>query len=230
MSRQIAIDIECSPRTDEPEFDEPAGAWETFAVSLSFRPEFGASPTTTVFVRDASTDHALRKLLAAVANWVRDRLPVDCFLSFNGHNFDFPILVSHIEEVCEGYDQPFAEFVRESLDHPHRDLFREIVDNQADHIKWPSLESALAKRDIPTTVTKMGDELVEGATMPEFGEKILNGEGLSPRERSALMEYAASDVRPLHALADRLDRERVASEEAEMVTMTGEKRTGGYYD
>jgi hypothetical protein len=216
MSRTLAIDIECVPRTETPEFDQPAGCWDTFAIGLSHkRPE--TPPDTTVLVRRDGTESALRKLLAAMANWLRERV-TDALLSFNGHSFDVPILESHIESV-EGHDKPFADYVRESLDLAHRDLFAEIVESQPDSKKWPSLSESLAERGIGSETATLDGDVVEGALMPAIGSRVLaEDKTLGRHERSALKKYAASDVTPLHELASELDRERHATAEAREAT------------
>lgn len=215
MTRTVAIDIECVPTTPEPEFSEPAGCWDTFAIGLSHkRPE--TPPDTTVLVRRDGTERGLRKLLAAMANWLRERV-TDALLSFNGRSFDFPILESHIESV-ESHDKPFANYVRESLDVSHRDLFAEIVENQPDSKKWPSLDGALSSRGIGSETATLDGDIVEGSLMPAIGSRILSEDKtLGRHERSALKKYAASDVTPLHELAAELDRERQATEEAREV-------------
>ena len=206
--RQTAIDIEATPRTADPEFDDPAGQWDTFAIALSQRTHPDGMPETTVLVRRDSSDHGLCKLLAASANWLAERAPHDCLVSYNGESFDFPILRDHIECELQAHDDALAGYVRHALDVPHRDLFAEIVDSQAEDVKWPSLGESLTDRGLAKATPKLGDSDITGADMPRFGSKILAGDGLSRREQRVLKEYASSDVRPLHVLSDKLIEER----------------------
>lgn len=222
MTRQLALDIEAQNTTEPPDFDD-ASAWSPFAIALSHRPSAQATPDTAVLTRRDGTERALRQLLCAMANWIHERAPTDTLLTFNGgefhpaaDGFDLPILANCIEG---GIDDPeLAQHVRSALDVSHRDLFAEIVAEQADGIKWPSLASALKARDIQAATTTLDGDLVDGATMPALGATILNGGGLGAQEHRALVEYASSDVTPLHALATKLDRERVQEAEAAATT------------
>ena len=224
MVRQTALDIECSPLTDEPQFNDTAGNWDTFAVGLSHKRDDETPPDTTVLVRRDGTERGLRKLLVATANWLRERAPHDALLTFNGTTFDLPILEGHIESI-EEQDQQLADHVRGALDISHRDLFEECKARRGPNEKWPSLAEALATRGIDSATAKLDGDIVEGSLMPAIGTRILDPEKtLGAHERSALKKYAASDVDPLHELADCLDRERHSAAEADVVT------DGGYND
>jgi hypothetical protein len=185
-------------------------------------------PEIKVFVRDDGSDHGLCKLLGGVANWLHAHRPHDALLSFNGgeldadsDGFDLPILNDHIDTELKGCDPELAEYVGEALDVPSRDLMAEIVDAQPESKKWPSLSEALASRGLAQAPARLDGVALEGADMPDLGEQILSGEGLSAQEERALREYASSDVVPLHALADALDRERRSGAEADAVTDGG---------
>jgi hypothetical protein len=228
MTRQTAIDIECAPRTDPPDFDDSAGNWETFAVALSQRTAASSMPETETFVRPDGSDRGLCKLLGSVANWLHEHRPHDALLSFNGgeldpdsDGFDLPILDDHIDTELKACDPELAEYVGEALDIPSRDLMAEIADAQPDSEKWPSLSEALTSRGLAQAPARLDGVALEGADMPTLGEQILSGEGLSAQEDRALREYASSDVVPLHALADALDRERRSGAEADAATDGG---------
>lgn len=230
MTRQTAIDLEARNLTDPPQFTEPAGKWDVFAIGLSHKRDAETPPDTTVLVRRDGTERGLRKLLTAMANWLRERAPHGALVTYNGTSFDLPILEGHIERI-EEHDPQLGAHVRNTLDITHRDLMKEIIDNQPASKRWPSLDKALSTRGIDSATAKLEGDEVTGALMPAIGSRVLDPEKtLGAHERSALKKYASSDVRPLHQLADTLDRDRVAEEEAEMVTMTGEKTTGGYND
>lgn len=213
--KQTAIDIEAAPMTDTPQFDQP-DQWECFAIALSHRPTPDAMPETTVLVRRDGTERARRQLLCAMANQIVDWSP-DCLVGYNTESFDLPILGHHIGAIAES-DPTLAAFVKDALDIEHRDLFAEIVESQPEQQKWPSLSESLRERGLAKATPRLDGSDVTGADMPDFGDKILAGDGLSHRERRVLREYASSDVRPLHPLADRLDRERHAAAEAREAT------------
>ena len=206
MSRTLALDIECVPTSEPPDFDDPAGNWDTFAIALSFAPDTQTDPETTVLVRRSHTNHDLRKLLCAAANWMQDKRPIDTMIHFNGNRFDLPIIENHIDKLG---DAELIAYVRSTLAIPDRDLFREIVDNQPDSVKYPSLDEALAARDIESATTRLDSEIVTGSLMPAIGRRVLDPDtSLGEHEERALRKYAASDVEPLHELACCLDRER----------------------
>lgn len=218
MTRRIALDLEATHTTDEPDFDRPE-TWRVFAISLAFDDSSSDDSESVVLVRRDGSDRERRQLFCAMANWIRERAPHDVVLSYNGDSFDFPIIEHNIEEI-EAQDADLAGFVRSQLDVPHRDLFKEICERQPDDEKWPSLSESLDERSISAPVATLSDRVVDGGAMPALGERILSGGGLTDEERDALVRYSKSDVEPLLELAGRLDREcgeRIAME-ADAVT------------
>lgn len=207
MTRQLSLDIETTPCGDRPDFDDPE-SWHLFAIALGFRSD--GDVETTVFVRQNGTIHAERKLLAQSVNWIRDREPLDVLLSYNGDDFDLPILEARAEALLKS-DRPqeqtlsFALF--DALNISHRDLFAELKARCDDDEKWPSLDDALADRGIEAASTTLEGSTVTGADMPRIGRDILANESTADARR-ALVEYASSDVAPLFALADALSEER----------------------
>ena len=219
MSRTLAIDIECVPTTPEPRFSEPAGNWDTFAIALSFAPDTQTDPETVVLIRRSDTNHDLRKLLCAAANWIQDKRPIDTMIHFNGNRFDLPIIETHIDKLG---DAELIAYVRSTFAIPDRDLFREIVDNQPDSVKYPSLDEALEARDIESATTRLDGDVITGSLMPAIGRRVLDPDAsLGEHEERALRRYAKSDVAPLHELATALDREREQQIAAEAEATAG---------
>lgn len=217
-----AIDIECVPRGESPEFDGPAGHWETFVISAACTPTPDGGPESAVFVRRDGSDDARRHLLAATANWLRTRAP-QTIITYNGKSFDMPILNDHIDAIS---DEQLAEYLRDQLHKPdHRDLFGELVERRPENAKWPSLSESVREFGIDAPVTKLDGDVVDGGLMPALGARILRGEGLGERERFALQKYARTDVTPLEKLARAIDnapsREERIRAEADAVTGGG---------
>ena len=207
MTRQLSLDIETTPRGEKADFSDPT-SWHLFAVALGFRSH--GDVETSVFVRRNGTMHAERRLLAQVVNWVRDREPIDCLLSFNGDSFDLPILAERADALLMSdrpHEQTLSFALYDALDITHRDLFAELKDRQDEGEKWPSLDEALEERDIEAATTTLEGVEVSGADMPRIGREILANQA-TPDARRALVEYCESDVAPLFALADSLAEER----------------------
>lgn len=222
--RQIALDIEATHRTPKPDFDSPS-TWRIIAVALSLRRTPTATPETTVIVRRDGTDHGRRKLLCSVANWVGDRAPIDCLLSYNGLHYDLAVLGHHIGEIAKT-KPALAKHIRRALDITHRDLLDELKAMQDPDERWPSLDRALAVRGIDAPTVRLNGDIVNGALMPAIGNRLLDPDvELGEHERAALKKYAKSDVEPLHALADQLTGERTERIEAEARAAVGQSAT-----
>lgn len=226
--RQLALDIEATPDDPaNPDFDAPE-TWTIWAVNLSFRADAQTTPETTVLIRRSDSARHARQLLAAVANWILDKSPVDALLTYNGESYDMPILNHHIDEI-ESHDEELAAYICDALSAPHRDLFAEIVGELPESEPWPSLSSALTHRQIQPATTTLDGDLVDGEATIPLGEKVLSdGVGaLTASEKRAVIEYGKSDVIPLHPLSIKLDEERRERIEAESaaITQTGQSAT-----
>jgi len=224
MTRGLAVDIETVPTTDGVDFDDPT-AWEIFAIAVGFRSGHASPVQSTVFVREGDTRRDERKLLAQLTNWMRDHDPLDVVLTYNGDEFDLPIIAERADAVMRSdvYHEGTLSFaLYDALDVPHRDLFVEAREGIPDDEKWPTLDEALTERGIRTSVPKLDGERVVGAEMPDLGRSVLDG-SITTEEREVVIQYAESDVRPLFELADALDRERRSGAEADAVTDGGRK-------
>ena len=219
MSRLLALDIEAVNKTDPPDFSDGTD-WRTFAIALSHRKDAQSDPETVVFIRRSDSEHALRKLLCAAANWIDGRI-CDTIITFNGTSFDMPILKHHIEEI-EATHPDLAAFVRSALSISHRDLFDDVKAGLAEHERWPSLEAALRSRGIESPTTRLDETVIDGSLMPAIGSRVLDPDvSLGEHEERALRKYAASDVEPLFELACCLDREREQRRAAEAEAAAG---------
>ena len=224
MTRALAVDIETVPTTDGVDFDDPT-AWAIFAIAVGFRSGHASPVQSTVFVRDGDTRRDERKLLAQLTNWVRDRDPIDAVLTYNGGEFDLPVIAERADAVMRSdvYHEGTLSFaLYDALDVPHRDLFVEVREGMAGDEKWPTLDEALAERGIRTSEPKLDGEPVVGMDMPDLGRSVLDG-SITAKEREAVVQYAEADVRPLFELADALDRERRSGAEADAVTDGGQR-------
>jgi len=224
MTRQTAVDIETVPTTDGTDFDDPT-AWEIFAIAVAFRSGHASPVQSTVFVREGDTRRDERKLLAQLTNWVRDHEPLDAILTYNGEEFDLPIIAERADAVMRSdvhHEGTLSFALYDALDVPHRDLFNELRKGMADDEKWPTLEEALTKRGIQTSAPELDGEPVVGMDMPDLGRSVLDG-SITMKEREAVVRYAESDVRPLFELADALDRERRSGAEADAATDGGQR-------
>lgn len=220
MTRTLAIDIETTVRDGyQMSFDDPE-CWELFAVGVGFRPYPEAAPDTDVLVRDGDDPDGERKLLARLANYARDKAPIDAVMGYNSTAFDEPVLRARADELAKTgrpADQTLGHALAFALDAPHRDLFAELKARAPDDEKWPSLAESLADRGITADEPTLGEHTVVGGDMPAMGRRVLSGE-ITDRERVALRRYCKSDIRPLFELADELDRERHAAAEAREAT------------
>lgn len=220
MSRILSLDIETTVRDGyQMSFDDPE-CWELFAIGVGFRPSADATPETKVLVREGDSPHAERKLLAQLANYARDKAPVDVVMGYNSLAFDKPVLEARADDLAKSdlpHDQTLGFALHDALDGEHRDLFAELKDRTPEGEKWPSLGESLAERGITADEPTLGSHTVVGGDMPAMGRRVLAGD-LTHRERVALRRYCESDIRPLFELADALDREHHADAEAREVT------------
>jgi uncharacterized protein YprB with RNaseH-like and TPR domain len=224
MTRALAVDIETVPTTDGVDFDDPT-VWEIFAIAAGFRSGHASPVQSAVFVREDDTRRDERKLLAQLTNWVRDHDPIDVVLTYNGGEFDLPVIAERADAVmCSDiYHEGTLSFaLYDALDVPHRDLFVEVREDMPDDEKWPTLDEALTERGIQVGEPELDGEPVVGMDMPDLGRSVLDG-SIIAKEREAVVQYAESDVRPLFELADALDRERRSEAEADAATDGGQR-------
>lgn len=194
----FALDIETIPLVDDPTFDDPAH-WTVFAVALGHSPEQGERSVTVLF-RDDHTLTSEGELINDAITWIADRTSTSTrkFLTYNGVNYDIPILKhrsARVEDVEPGVS--ICERLSLLLDmSDHVDLIQ-VMRNQTD--EWVSLDDALEEHGIATDEPTWMGTTVSGSDMPRMGLELL-----TDRENADLREvvrrYAESDVAPLFEL------------------------------
>jgi DNA polymerase elongation subunit (family B) len=199
---RVALDIETIATVDNPDFNDPTH-WIPFAVALGYCGCRGNPKVDVLFRRDATLD-AEAELLHRTVDWIAARSGSNRdILTFNGESYDFPILQHRATAISESKPQGSLD-ERLSLlrsTSTHVDLLDTLRDDRGYRM---SLDDALDEYEVEVDANPTWNgEKVTGAHMPDMGLEILSDR--DTRElRDVVRRYAASDVRPLFALDDRL--------------------------
>lgn len=194
MPGTVALDLETVPLVDEPGFQNPEH-WEIFAVALAHRSNPGATIEASVKIRERAGTDFERRLLSEMCGWIELRDP-DRLITYNGENYDIPIL----RERSGGRTESLINQT------PHEDVYNHVRD-KASEGESCSLDAALDRHDIEAPDVEFEGEKIDGADMPRFARALWSDLVSGDRREEVLRVvewYAASDVRPLIELYDRL--------------------------
>lgn len=194
MPGVIALDLETVPLVDSPNFSDPEH-WEIFAVALAHRPAHGANIDVSVKIRTEAGLNAEKKLLTNMCGWVELRGP-DRIISYNGGDYDLPIL----RERGNGRVESLLNQTT------HEDVLTHVRDRSKDGESC-TLNAALDRHDLSNPAVQFEGKRISGEDMPRMARAVW-GDLVSGERREEVLRcvemYAASDVRPLIELYDRL--------------------------
>lgn len=194
MPGVVALDLETVPLVDSPNLSDPSH-WEIFAVALAYRPRPGTNIDVSVKILTEAGLNAEKKLLTEMCGWVELRDP-DCIITFNGENYDLPIL----RERGGGRVESLLNQTT------HNDVYRHVKDRARENESC-SLDAVLDRHDLQNPGVQFEGEIISGEDMPRFARAIWGDMVGGERKRELLRcveFYASSDIRPLIELWDRL--------------------------
>ena len=221
---EIALDIETVGLVDDPDLQEK-GQMTPFAVGIAYRDEYGAIESEVLLRKDHSHG-AERELLRNTAKWISSHPHADTLITYNGADFDLPILSERAEEVSRP-NNPEKWTVRSILSKSidglvHRDLLDELRSLRHPTQKWPKLEQACEARSIEMEEVEHKQKTVTGEDMLWMGRAMmLQTQGTIPDIWDAMLRYAQSDVAPLFELADQVNFEQRVQDGGSLARGTG---------
>lgn len=198
VTDRFALDLEATPTCDDPSFTDPAD-WRPFAVVLAYERE---DCTETIVI--TASDETLAAEAVMYHNsitWIAERLtgPPTRLLTYNGRQYDIPILEYRAGVVQRDVPRRL-DLLAEYTD--HIDLLDLVVKDRGHRM---SIDDVLAMLRLDSdTPTWDSGRKVTGEDMLELGPRILSGDATDD-ELDAVKRYAASDVRPLFEVHDRLE-------------------------
>ncbi|MFP9192773.1 ribonuclease H-like domain-containing protein [Natrialbaceae archaeon A-CW1-1] len=203
MAPRLALDIETVPTVTDPSFDDPSD-WKPFCLTVGYQSGCGESVETEVLLRQGSTFRYERLMFDDFFDWVCDRHDTSNrieLVTYNGQNYDIPILKDRAYKIAGELDSDTIDrlyLLLQACD--HADL---ILDLKANLGYFCSLDDALAMHNIEADAPMWNGSKVTGKDMLSMGEKIMQGKA-SDELIEAVRRYAASDVRPLFNLHDKI--------------------------
>lgn len=196
----IAIDIETvSPKVEDPNLQNPDHV-ELLCIGVGYQPHPASPVETHVLFRRDKTPEAEIELLYRLYEWVRTHIS-DYLLTYNGTKFDLLHLRGRADRAQRAADATVSarDWIDAILDvHVHRDLFLECIDR---YDEWLKLEEACSKLKIPTSDTSYGEDIVKNESIPQLGERFLQGDN---SVLGALIDYTEGDIEPLFGLAKKV--------------------------
>lgn len=194
MPGVVALDLETVPLVDSPNFSNPEH-WEIFAVALAHRPEPGSAIDADVLIRTEAGLNAEKKLLTNMCGWIELRDPSK-IITYNGEDYDLPIL-------RERGGGRVASLINQTQ---HEDVLAHVRDRARDEESC-TLDAALERHGLDNPGVQFEGTEIGGEDMPRFARAIWGGLVSGERREEVLRcveMYAASDVRPLVELYDRV--------------------------
>lgn len=220
----IALDIETVGLVDDPD-PQKKGQMTPFAVGIAYRDHYGAIESDVLLRRDLSRA-AERELLRNTAKWISSHPRADTLVTYNGADFDLPILLERAKQVSRP-NNPERWAVRSILsesigDLVHRDLLDELKSLRHPTQKWPKLEQACEARSIEMEEVEYEQKTVTGEDMLWMGRAMmLQTQGTIPDIWDVMHHYAQSDVIPLFELADQVKFEQREQDGGSLARGTG---------
>lgn len=200
---RFSIDIETVSTVTDPDFTEPTH-WLPFAIALGHQLEGMEEPDVVVVFREDPGLAAEHRMLSNCLDWIArnvERREERVLLTYNGDGYDLPILKHRAEmldrEIESNLSDRLSLFLNGSR---HVDLIQEMKEREG---YWVSLDDALSMHDIEYDRVEWLDREVSGKDMLSFGLELMTDR---PNDdlKEVTRRYAASDVRPLFSLHDRL--------------------------
>lgn len=213
MTDRFAIDIETIPVEQNPDFNNPAH-WTIFAVALGYTNESMREPDVQVIFREDFSTRSENRALNQSLDWIAERSTrgEERFLiTYNGANYDIPILQERARRCrrCHPRDTVVERLflLLESTDHV--DLIQIMKSRKGYFV---SLEDSLNEFCIQFDEPEWLGKKITGSDMPSMGLELLSDRppGANADLRRAVERYAASDVKPLFELDERLRLEEAA--------------------
>ena len=199
---RVALDIETIPTTDNPSFSDPSH-WDPFGVVIAV--EIPGEPSSSFLLRDDDSLEAEAKLHDRSLDVIeRELLKTDdlTLLTYNGSNYDLPVLRHRHDKLDRELGSSFGERFRTILDESdHIDLLQVVLALQGHRMP---IDDALAMCMIDSDTPKWPDgSKVTGADMLDVGPEIRDGT-IDDETLEAATRYATSDVEPLFELHNSL--------------------------
>ena len=200
---RFSIDIETVSTVSDPDFSEP-GHWSPFAVALGHQNASMDDPDVVVVFREDSSLAAEHRMLSNTLDWIADRVEAGTeriLLTYNGESYDLPILTHRSRQLDAKVESNLTDRLELMLGGSrHVDLIQQMKKHEGYYV---ALEEALDMHEIEYDEVEWLDKPVTGKDMLSFGLELMT-DRLNDDLREVTRRYAASDVKPLFELHDRL--------------------------